>query len=202
MNHAKEALAILTDEIGVREVPNGSNSGPRVRQYQAATWLPGTGWPWCAAAVCWAYEQAGHPLPDPSAGAKDLVDRAVRKGWGVSVPVTGASPGDLVAFNVGSGHIGLFKSYNPKTKMLTTVDGNVSNMVAARTRHTSTVYRVVRVKETHPSKPKPKGPIRQVVTAEDGKEVVVYASRNLDKVLGRFERLVRSGAKSVTVRRK
>jgi hypothetical protein len=36
-----------------------TNTGPRVRQYQRATGLKGTGWPWCAAFVTWCYEEAG-----------------------------------------------------------------------------------------------------------------------------------------------
>lgn len=52
------AAAILADiaegEIGTSERPRGSNSGQEVEAYQAATDLDGTGWPWCAAFVCWA----------------------------------------------------------------------------------------------------------------------------------------------------
>lgn len=45
----EQIVRFALDELHrhVHEVPMGSNSGPRVREYQAATWLGGTGWPWC-----------------------------------------------------------------------------------------------------------------------------------------------------------
>lgn len=52
-------LAIARGELGVREDPPGSNTGARVRQYQAATTQPGTGWPYCMAFVVWCCLEAG-----------------------------------------------------------------------------------------------------------------------------------------------
>ena len=45
-----EALVIVARrEVGVEEL-NGTNCGPRVNEYKAATWLnPKIGWPRCAA---------------------------------------------------------------------------------------------------------------------------------------------------------
>lgn len=57
MKLAPEIVRIATQEIGVAEV-DGTNSGKRVREYQAATSLRGTGWPWCAAFVCWVVREA------------------------------------------------------------------------------------------------------------------------------------------------
>lgn len=57
---------IAAREIGMRENPIGSNRGPRVDQYQAATWLKKKDWgPWCAAFICWVLREA------MKAGAKD-----------------------------------------------------------------------------------------------------------------------------------
>ena len=58
-------VAILKAEEGVREFPANSNRGKRVEDYQAATWLTGTGWPWCAAFICWGIRELEktHPLP-------------------------------------------------------------------------------------------------------------------------------------------
>jgi len=53
----RRLIRIAKKEVGVREVPKNSNSGPRVREYQKATWLDGTGWPWCAAYVCWCVKE-------------------------------------------------------------------------------------------------------------------------------------------------
>ena len=47
----QKLIDIARREVGVKEV--GRNTGKRVREYQAATNLEGTGWPWCAAFVCW-----------------------------------------------------------------------------------------------------------------------------------------------------
>ena len=49
---------IAEGEIGVLEVPRDSNRGERVQEYQAATWLDGSGWPWCAAFICWCVRAA------------------------------------------------------------------------------------------------------------------------------------------------
>lgn len=48
-------VAIAKKEDGVRESNN--NSGARVREYQAATTLGGTHWPWCAAYLSWCLKQ-------------------------------------------------------------------------------------------------------------------------------------------------
>jgi len=47
MKLSEALVQIATKEIGVTEV-NGTNCGPRVDEYKAATWLnPKVGWPWC-----------------------------------------------------------------------------------------------------------------------------------------------------------
>lgn len=52
---ARIALA----EVGVQESPRGSNRGPRVDQYQAATCLDKKDWgAWCASFVCWVIREA------------------------------------------------------------------------------------------------------------------------------------------------
>jgi len=53
-------IEIATGEIGVRESDN--NSGKRVQQYQAATTLGGTHWPWCAGFTSWCLKQAASKL--------------------------------------------------------------------------------------------------------------------------------------------
>ncbi|HEY8965246.1 MAG TPA: hypothetical protein VIM58_02310, partial [Candidatus Methylacidiphilales bacterium] len=59
-------LAIAEAEVGVQEMPPGSGRGPRVEAYQAVCSLASseaTGWPWCAAFVCWCLKNfvARHP---------------------------------------------------------------------------------------------------------------------------------------------
>ena len=53
----QKLIAIAANEVGTKEV--GRNTGKRVRQYQAATNLEGTGWAWCAAFVCWCIREWG-----------------------------------------------------------------------------------------------------------------------------------------------
>lgn len=51
-------VRLARQEIGTEEV-NGTNCGPRVDQYKAATWLdPKKSWKWCAAFICWLVREA------------------------------------------------------------------------------------------------------------------------------------------------
>ena len=52
MTLIERLIAIARAEVGIREV-GGNNCGPRIREYQAATWLKPAAWPWCAAWTCW-----------------------------------------------------------------------------------------------------------------------------------------------------
>ena len=55
---AEKMVSLAREEIGVSEV-DGSNCGPRVDEYKAATWLDADkGWPWCAAFICWLVREA------------------------------------------------------------------------------------------------------------------------------------------------
>ena len=54
----EKMVSLAREEIGVSEV-DGSNCGPRVDEYKAATWLDAEkGWPWCAAFLCWLIREA------------------------------------------------------------------------------------------------------------------------------------------------
>tara|TARA_R110000868_G_scaffold393101_1_gene664018 strand:+ start:102 stop:626 length:525 start_codon:yes stop_codon:yes gene_type:complete len=56
----QKLITIARQEIGVVESPAGSNKGKRVEQYQSACDLSEelkTGWPWCAAFVCWCIKE-------------------------------------------------------------------------------------------------------------------------------------------------
>jgi cell wall-associated NlpC family hydrolase len=61
-------LIIARKELGVKELPPGSNRGPRVEGYLKSVHL-GPGYAWCAAFVYWCFEQASaglnrvNPLP-------------------------------------------------------------------------------------------------------------------------------------------
>ncbi len=77
-------IAMAEYNAGVQEVPLGSNTGPRVRQYLDAVNAGPTN-PWCAAFVSWVFEQADYPLNCASATARDLL----RCGPQVTSPAVG-----------------------------------------------------------------------------------------------------------------
>src|SRR6185312_3431694 len=125
---ANAICAIAADEVGVAEQPPGSNDGPRIAQYRAATAGSGVG-PWCAYFVSWVARQAGEPLGDNGQGFGSVdqlyawaqrTGRAVPNGPGV-VP----RPGDLVVFHE---HVGIVDQVLPDGK-IETIEGNYSDRV-------------------------------------------------------------------------
>jgi hypothetical protein len=106
----------------------GANTGPRVRQYQGATSLAGTGWPWCDAFCDFCFEEAGRSLDEleRSAGVEHTFELAKSKGWLVNEPARA----DLVCFQWDSGpldHIGFVLQPMPDGS-IKTVEGNTSPM--------------------------------------------------------------------------
>ncbi len=131
MTAREQALRIAMGEVGVKEEPAGSNSGPRVRQYQAATTLGGTGWPWCAAFVCWCYKKAGKPLPLPTASVGLFEDWARKNGKLVTRPFRG----DIVCYKFDADnwpdHMGIVERVLSlprwgKPWLIRTIEGNTS----------------------------------------------------------------------------
>jgi hypothetical protein len=129
----QRALAAAQAEVGVAEQPPGSNDGPRIAEYRAATAGSGVG-PWCAYFTSWAAAQAGAPLGEVGQGFGSVeavyawaqrTGRAMPAGPGV-VP----SPGDLIVW--GGRHIGIVESVDPDGS-IHTIEGNSSNAVSRRT---------------------------------------------------------------------
>ena len=83
-------LASAVAEIGVTEVPPGSNAGPRVEEYLATVHLP-KGNPWCAGFVAWCGVQVmGSAWPVPRVGGcATLGDWAKKVGWRMLNPKLG-----------------------------------------------------------------------------------------------------------------
>ena len=122
------ALAAATGEIGVSEEPPGSNDGPRIAQYRAASGAEATPGRWCAYFVSWAAAQAGAPLGEEGQGygaVSQIHDWAQRTGRLVPQGES-PRPGDLILF--GSEHVGIVESVGPGDR-LTTVEGNHSDRV-------------------------------------------------------------------------
>lgn len=194
----QKALAQARADLGanVREVPTGSNSGPRVRQMQAHTWLGGTGWPWCVAAcVCWA-EEAGFKLPYQGAGAYAFLDWARKAGW--AVPPSKAIPGDFVVFSIGSGHMGMLE-YSVGPSKVTTIDGNSSDRVKRNVRSTGVVRGYIHLPEKHQTQPA-RPPVFEVVTSESGHKMI-YASK-ASNIAKKLPGILKKNPKGVTIRRR
>ena len=148
-----ETIARIAEAEAKRNVreKGGNNRGPEVQRYQAATWLAGTGWAWCAAFVCWVIYQAlqvtGQQLKNRprTAGAWDFENYATG-GYGPTpfrVMPRGTTPqrGDIVTFTWS--HIGIVLDYNPKAQKVRTAEGNTgpsSNLRDANTPGGDGVY--------------------------------------------------------------
>ena len=128
-----EIVKVATAEVGVEEV-NASNSGKRVQEYQATTSLGGTGWPWCAAFVCWVVKTAMENLgiketktfrrpTTASAWGYELWSLAQDNSTHTKKPHRGdIQAGDIVVFKFS--HIGIALSKPDKDGFVMTVEGN------------------------------------------------------------------------------
>jgi hypothetical protein len=108
----RRLLALERSQLGVHEIPDGSNRGPRISyplagvpSYQSSTGAYAA--PWCASFQQWTLLRVlGHAIADRSAGVFYIKDWAWRHGLIHAIP----KPTDLVAFVDGSGHIGMVET--------------------------------------------------------------------------------------------
>jgi hypothetical protein len=128
----------LLSQVGVHEVPWGSNSGAQVRVYESPT--GGYGEPWCASFRSWGLQQCGY-TGTVSARAWAFDDIGVRISNGTD-HIANAQVGDAVTFNIGDGHIGTYLSHTATS--VKTVDGNTSDEVAVRERPLSVIRFITR----------------------------------------------------------
>lgn len=133
------ALLIAGNEVGVMEVPPGSNRGPKVDLYLASVGLKANAgsFPWCAAFVYWCFREASKNLgvTNPAiktAGALDVWNLAGPKGFrrvtcaeASDTPST-VQPGVLFVLSTGGGHghVGFVESV--AGVVLTTIEGNTN----------------------------------------------------------------------------
>lgn len=144
-------IRIAQSEVGVEEV-NGSNCGPRVNEYKAATWLPADKpWPWCAAFVCWCVlesmkasgikETKTFKRPR-TAGAWDFENWSLAQDattWTKKPHRGDIQAGDIIVFKFS--HIGIALSSPDKNGNVRTVEGNTD---AAGSREGGGVFRKTR----------------------------------------------------------
>jgi hypothetical protein len=157
-------VEIAREEIGVTEV-NGSNCGPRVNQYKAATWLdPKQPWPWCAGFVCFVVRQAmaaagvyeTQTFTRPrTAGALDLENWSRDQDATTQTknqPGLDIEPGDIITFRFqNGGHCGFAISSPDAGGWIETVEGNTDSAgsregggVFKKKRHTSKIHGRIR----------------------------------------------------------
>ena len=140
MDPIKRLLEIATHEVGTHEV-GGNNRGPRIVEYQSATWLKPAPWPWCAAFICWIIREW---LKSPevlaklslrnnkeienwrpkTAGAFDFERWAKEKGLVVLNKKSLAKAGDLVVFDFS--HIGIVVKDQISPESIECIEGNTN----------------------------------------------------------------------------
>jgi len=189
-------VAIAKAELGVRESPNGSNDGPRVRQYQSATGAYRA--PWCASFVQWVLMKAGiGPVANRTAGAYYLGDYAHSHGWTIANP----EPGCGVVYNLGAGHTGIVESVNPDGSFYA-IEGNESNAVSRVLRHRNIVRDFIRYPGELPPPRKANVPRFEVVSSANGHARVVASWGAWTKVGPSLPRLLVKFRNRLVVRRR
>ena len=156
---AEKMVSLAREEIGVSEV-DGSNCGPRVDEYKAATWLDADkGWPWCAAVICWlvraAIEGEDVKFKRPkTAGAWDFENWAKQQstnGVELRKPTNeDIKAGDIVVFTFS--HIGLAVKDADSSGYVVTIEGNTNGAgsreggsVLEKKRHVSKIRSRIRI---------------------------------------------------------
>ncbi len=148
MKLASQLIEIAAKEVGVEEI-DGSNCGPRVNEYKAATWLPADkSWPWCAAFVCWCVREALRAAKvketptfqrPQTAGAWDFENWSRQQDGSTQTRKPHHDdilPGDIIIFTFS--HIGIATSAPGKDGMVETIEGNTD---AAGSREGGGVFR-------------------------------------------------------------
>lgn len=126
---------IALREVGVEEI-DGTNCGPRVNEYKAATSLPADQeWPWCAAFVCWVIREAMRL----AGGSYTFKRPTTASAWGMEgwslaqdnstqtkkPPQRDIQAGDIVVFRFS--HIGIALSGPDAAGYIDTVEGNTDS---------------------------------------------------------------------------
>lgn len=130
-NLLREALSVAATQVGVMEIPPGSNKGPQVNQYLASVGLPPGNF-WCAAFIYWCFDEAcahlarsnplyktGHVMThwNKTKGKKITAADATNK-------TSLIKPGHIFILNTGgsSGHTGLVERV--EGGFIHTIEGN------------------------------------------------------------------------------
>ena len=135
----ERTLGIAAAEVGVMEVPPGSNRGPRVDEYLESVGLDPSedSYPWCAAFVYWSFQKASTQLGDENpcvctAGVLDHWNKAGQAGATRLSPkaiiddFSLLKPGLIFVIDTGGGkgHMGLVEDF--RDDRLITIEGNTN----------------------------------------------------------------------------
>lgn len=135
------ALQVAMSQLGVQEVPQGSNSGPEVDLYLKSVGLS-PGYAWCQAFVYWCYGKAAtmKGIANPVAEVAGVMScyNAARKNRRAAIILndgklkpTDIYPGDqfIMHFAKGTGHTGIVEraEYKGGIVALHTIEGNTND---------------------------------------------------------------------------
>jgi CHAP domain len=151
---------IAAKYLGTAEIPKGSNCGPVVNEFKAATTLdPKGNWPWCAAFVSYCVQKLIPATDGESIDKPPLLAAAYSfESWGKKnnalvfkpsqIPPYKIEPGDIAIYNFS--HVGIVSKGGTKT--FEAIEGNTDSAggregyeVARKTRSTSLVKCFVRI---------------------------------------------------------
>lgn len=120
---AERILTVAREELGVTELPAGSN---RVK-YNTAYYgreVSGSSYPWCCVFLWWVFRQAG--AADLFFGCRQTAYCPALLDFHKKQRVTDYRPGDIIFFNFNgrgnAAHVGLCENWDGKR--ITTIDGN------------------------------------------------------------------------------
>jgi hypothetical protein len=122
---ATTTLKTAISQLGVQEIPKGSNAGPEVEIYLRSVGL-GRGYSWCMAFVYWCTQQAA---------IKIVIKNPLKKTGGVLDQYNSSSalvtktpqPGDIFIMDLGKGlgHTGIVEKV--EKDLIHTIEGNTND---------------------------------------------------------------------------
>lgn len=200
MTVAQRILVTARGELGVHEVPDGSNRGPQVDVYRRTTWLSTrTGWPWCVA-FAWTWvtwkQVLEKPCPYPTASVAQLESWARKHGYTVGTGL----PGDLAC--LGGRHVTIAETFNRKGDSFVGLGGNQANAVRRSNYRISAVTTWIRPGLVHDPPPPVRAPVYELVRGEGERSKIVFKSRDLGAVTRRAKKVLKAGARSVRIRKR
>jgi hypothetical protein len=152
MTLAQSSLEVATRQIGVQEIPKGSNAGPEVEIYLKSVGLT-KGYSWCMAFVYWCVSTSSttsSTTRNPLKKTAGVLDQWNSK---PELRITTPVPGSvfIMDFGKGQGHTGFVEKILPGGK-IQTIEGNTNDdgsregyKVCRRTRDITTIKGFIRI---------------------------------------------------------